>query len=40
MLKYCDGKPEFIVNNAPWLREALIQLRLNHHHPSQRALEA
>jgi putative transposase len=22
VLKYCDGKPEFVVDNAPWLREA------------------
>jgi len=21
VLKYCDGKPEFIVDNAPWLKE-------------------
>jgi transposase-like protein len=31
VLKYCDGKPEFIVDNAPWLSEGLIQLGLNHH---------
>jgi putative transposase len=23
VLKYCDGKPNFIVDSAPWLRQAL-----------------
>jgi putative transposase len=23
VLKYCDGKPTFIVDNAPWLKRAL-----------------
>jgi putative transposase len=22
VLKYCEGKPEFIVDNAPWLRDS------------------
>jgi putative transposase len=30
VLKYCDGRPEFIVDNAPWLREALTELGLTH----------
>jgi len=32
VLNLCDGMPEFIVDRAPWLRQALIQLGLNHHH--------
>jgi len=32
VLKYCEGEPEFIVDNAPWLKEALITLGLAHHH--------
>jgi putative transposase len=35
VLKQCYGKPEFIVDNAPWLKEALIQLGLTHHHQSR-----
>ncbi|MEM2678014.1 MAG: DDE-type integrase/transposase/recombinase [Thermofilaceae archaeon] len=35
VLKYCEGKPEFIVDNAPWLRDALTQLRLAHHHQAR-----
>ena len=27
-LKYCDGKPMFIVDNAPWLKRALEELGL------------
>jgi len=25
VLNLCDGRPEFIVDRAPWLRQALIQ---------------
>jgi len=32
VLKYCEGNPEFIVDNAPWLKEALIELGLTCHH--------
>jgi transposase-like protein len=35
VLKYCDGKPEFIVDNAPWLRNALTELGLTHHHQAR-----
>jgi transposase-like protein len=28
VLKHCDGRPEFIVDNAPWLRHALTGLGL------------
>jgi transposase-like protein len=28
VLKHCDGRPEFIVDNAPWLRNALTGLGL------------
>jgi putative transposase len=28
VLKYCDGKPTFIVDSAPWLRQALEELGL------------
>ena len=27
-LKYCDGKPMFIADNAPWLKQALEELGL------------
>jgi len=30
VLKHCEGKPEFIVDKAPWLEEALIELGLTH----------
>jgi len=35
VLKYCDGRPEFIVDNAPWLKEALIELGLAYHHQAR-----
>ncbi len=35
VLKYCEGKPEFIVDNAPWLKDALTQLGLAHHHQTR-----
>jgi putative transposase len=28
VLKYCDGKPTFIVDNAPWLKQSLEELGL------------
>jgi putative transposase len=28
VLNYCDGKPNFIVDNAPWLRQMLEELGL------------
>jgi putative transposase len=28
VLNYCDGKPTFIVDNAPWLKQALEELGL------------
>lgn len=30
VLKYCEDKPEFIVDNAPWLGDALTELGLAH----------
>jgi len=27
-LKYCEGKPTFIVDNAPWLKQTLEELGL------------
>jgi transposase-like protein len=35
VLKYCDGKPEFIVDNAPWLSDALTELGLTRHHQAR-----
>lgn len=32
VLKHCKGKPEFIVDRAPWLKEALMELGLTHQH--------
>ena len=32
VLKHCEGRPEFIVDNAPWLKDALIELGLAHIH--------
>mgnify|MGYP001626424506 CR=1 FL=1 len=32
VLKYCEGKPEFIVDNAPRLKDALTELGLTHHY--------
>ncbi len=32
VLKLCDGRPEFIVDKAPWLKQALIHLGLDYHH--------
>jgi transposase-like protein len=26
VLKYCDGRPTFVVNGAPWLREVLEEI--------------
>jgi len=28
VLKYCEGKPAFIVDNAPWLKQPLEELGL------------
>jgi transposase-like protein len=28
VLKYCEGEPTFIVDNAPWLKQALEELGL------------
>jgi len=27
-IKYCEGKPTFIVDNAPWLKQTLEELAL------------
>jgi len=32
ILRCCEGKPEFILDNAPWLKDALTQLGLAYHH--------
>ena len=31
VLKYCDGSPMFVVDGAPWLREALERLGLGYY---------
>ncbi|MEM3551529.1 MAG: DDE-type integrase/transposase/recombinase [Candidatus Bathyarchaeia archaeon] len=35
VLKYCEGKPEFIVDSAPWLKDALVTLGLAYHHQTR-----
>jgi len=35
VLKYCDGRPEFIVDNAPWLKDALTELGLTYYHQTR-----
>jgi putative transposase len=30
VLKYCDGKPTFVVDSAPWLRGVLEELGLRY----------
>jgi putative transposase len=30
VLKYCDGRPTFVVDSAPWLRSALEELGLRY----------
>jgi transposase-like protein len=30
VLRYCDGKPMFTVDGAPWLRKALEEPRLGY----------
>jgi len=30
VLKYCDGNPTFVVDRAPWLREALEEPKLQY----------
>ncbi len=32
VLRYCEGKPEFIVDGAPWLKDAPTTLGLAYHH--------
>ncbi len=32
VLKYCDSKPKFIIDKAPWLIEALKSLNLEYEH--------
>jgi transposase-like protein len=36
VLKYCDGKPTFIVDSAPWLRQALEEMGLTYNAESFR----
>jgi putative transposase len=36
VLKYCDGKPTFIVDNAPWLKQALWEMGLTYNTESFR----
>jgi len=35
-LKYCEGKPTFIVDNAPWLKQSLEELGLQYNAESFR----
>jgi putative transposase len=30
VLKYCNGRPTFVVDGAPWLREVLEELGLGY----------
>ena len=30
VLNYCDGKPVFIIDNAPWLKKAIEELGLKY----------
>jgi putative transposase len=30
VLKYCDGRPTFVVDSAPWLRSVLEELGLRY----------
>ena len=30
VLNYCDGKPTFIIDNAPWLKKAIEELGLKY----------
>ena len=32
VLKYCEGKPKFVINKAPWLIKALESLGLEFEH--------
>jgi len=36
VLKYCEGKPMFIVDNAPWLKQPLEELGLQYNAESFR----
>jgi putative transposase len=36
VLKYCENKPKFVVDKAPWLRKALESLGLDFEHQSFR----
>jgi putative transposase len=36
VLKYCEGNPTFVVDRAPWLREALEELKLQYNQESFR----
>jgi putative transposase len=40
VLKYCDGKPTFIVDNAPWLKQALEDLGLQYNTESLLEIES
>jgi len=35
-LEYCEGKPMFIVDNAPWLKQTLEELALQYNAESFR----
>ena len=32
VLKYCENKPKFVIDNAPWLIDALKSLNLEFEH--------
>ena len=32
VLKYCDNKPKFVIDKAPWLKRALDSLNLEFEH--------
>jgi len=35
VLKHCEGRPEFVVDGAPWLKEALTELGLAYQHQTR-----
>jgi len=36
VLKYCENKPKFVIDKAPWLRRALENLGLEYEHETFR----
>ena len=36
VLKYCENRPKFIIDKAPWLIKALVSLGLEYEHETFR----